>query len=81
MDYGDAHSGACSEVTGTCDTPWTQENVYDAAWGIGWALPLPETYTARTTQRWEDIAATLHPENPMAPVGVMTESWGTTRCR
>ncbi len=77
VDYGDAHAGACSEVTGTCDTPWTQENVYDAAWGIGWALPLPETYTARTTQRWEDIAATLHPENPMAPVGVMTECVGS----
>lgn len=56
VNYGDANIGACSEVTGGCDGAWTPENVYDAAWGIGWAVPLPEAYTPTTIQRWVDVA-------------------------
>jgi hypothetical protein len=77
VNYGDANIGACSEVTGECSAGWTPANVYDAAWGIGWAAPLPEAYTATTTQRWQDVSDVMSsgpsPREPMAFIGFMTE--------
>jgi len=77
VNYGDANIGACSEVTGDCTGGWTPENVYDAAWGIGWAAPLPEAYTPTTTQRWQDVADVMNsgpaPRDFMQFLGFMTE--------
>jgi hypothetical protein len=77
VNYGDANIGACSEVTGACDGAWTPEDVYDAAWGIGWAVPLPEAYTPTTTQRWVDVANVMSsgptPREFMGFAGFMTE--------
>jgi hypothetical protein len=77
VNYGDANIGACSEVTGGCDGGWTPENVYDAAWGIGWAIPLPEAYTPTTTQRWMDVANFMSsgptPREFMGFAGFMTQ--------
>jgi len=76
VDYGDAQVGACSVVVGGCQQPWTPANVYDAAWGVGWAVPLPEAYNADTAGLWEGVAASQGAENPMAFLGVMTECAG-----
>jgi hypothetical protein len=73
VNFGDANVGACSEVTHTCGSPWTPQNVYDAAWGVGWALPLPETYTATSAQRWIDVASAQTAPDAMQFIGVMTE--------
>jgi hypothetical protein len=75
IDYGDANVGACSIVSG-CRSRWTAANVYDAAWGIGWNLPLPEAYNADTTQLWDNVASTQSAQNPMLFVGAMTECAG-----
>jgi hypothetical protein len=77
VNYGDANLGACSEVTGACSGGWTAENVYDAAWGIGWAAPLPEAYTATALQRWQGVADVMSSETGtrefMQFLGLMTE--------
>lgn len=73
VDYGDANAGACSEVTGDCAQPWTRANVYAAAWGLGWDVPLPETYSSGTARRWEDVTRA---QGAMGFVGVMTECSG-----
>ncbi len=78
-NYGDANVGACSIVTGSCRSRWTAQNVYDAAWGLGWALPLPETYNADTTQLWDNVAraqGSQGTQGPMVFAGVMTECAG-----
>jgi hypothetical protein len=76
VNYGDAQAGACSVVTDSCQQPWTPTNVYDAAWGIGWAIPLPEAYNAETAGLWESVAALQGARNPMEFLGVMTECAG-----
>ncbi len=77
VNYGDANLGACSEVTGDCSNGWSAENVYDAAWGIGWAAPLPEAYTPTALQRWQGVADVMSsgppPREFMAFLGLMTE--------
>jgi len=73
VDYGDANVGVCSVVTRSCRAPWTAANVYAAAWGMGWAVPLPEIYSSDTAQRWASIAQTYP---TMAFIGVMTECGG-----
>jgi hypothetical protein len=73
VDYGDAKVGVCSVVTGSCRVPWTADNVYAAAWGIGWDAPLPEVYSPDTAQRWESVAQTYP---AMEFMGVMTECAG-----
>ncbi len=77
VDYGDANAGACSEVTGDCSAAWTLQNVYDAAWGIGLDVPLPEAYTSHTTARWQEVQAIVGATSPMYFAGVMTECAGT----
>jgi hypothetical protein len=88
VDFGDADAGACSEVTGDCAAPWTPANVYAAAWGLGWNVPLPEAYTPSTTRLWEEVAATQGPRvtagaldardgrGALGFAGVMTECAG-----
>jgi hypothetical protein len=79
VNYGDANVGACSIVTGSCRTRWTAQNVYDAAWGLGWALPLPETYNADTTQLWDNVARAQGgpgAQGSMIFAGAMTECAG-----
>jgi hypothetical protein len=79
VDYGDAEAGACSEVTGDCADPWTPEDVYAAAWGLGWDVPLPEAYTSAAMQQWDDVAAAQDlraardANDPLAFAGIMTE--------
>src|SRR5262249_28619826 len=77
VDYGDAEAGACSVVTGRCANPWTPQNVYDAAWGSGWAAPLPEAYTPDGTEHWLDVAAAAQGvQGTMVFLGAMTECAG-----
>jgi hypothetical protein len=76
VDYGDADFGACSEVTQDCSNPWSLQNIYDAAWGVGWNVPLPEAYTYETTQRWQQVQTIVGAANPMYFAGVMTECAG-----
>jgi hypothetical protein len=77
VNYGDAVLGACSEVTGACSGAWTAENVYDAAWGIGWAAPMPEAYTSTSVQRWQGVADVMSSgagtREFMQFLGLMTE--------
>jgi hypothetical protein len=77
VDYGDANAGACSEVTQECSGAWSVQNVYQAAWGLGWNVPLPEAYTAGTIQRWQDVQTLVGAMDPMTFVGLMTECGGT----
>jgi hypothetical protein len=82
VDYGDADSGACAEVTGDCSHPWTKSNVYSAAWGVGWDLPLPEIYTNGTANRWDELTQS---QGPLQYLGAITECSGrdplpTGRC-
>ncbi|HEX6818757.1 MAG TPA: hypothetical protein VF120_10310 [Ktedonobacterales bacterium] len=77
VDYGDAAVGACSIVTKSCKHAWSAQNVYDAAWGIGWNVPLPETYDSDTLQRWLDVGRQQRGQGPMSFAGVMTECAGT----
>ncbi len=76
VNYGDANVGACSIVNGKCNAPWSAGNVYDAAWGLGWAIPMPEAYNATTTGLWDNVARTQGAANPMIFAGVMTECGG-----
>ncbi len=73
VDYGDADSGACAEVTGDCSHPWTESNVYSAAWGVGWDLPLPEIYTNGTAHRWDELTQS---QGPVQYLGAITECGG-----
>jgi hypothetical protein len=73
VDYGDADIGACSIVTNRCNAPWTADNVYTAAWGSGWDVPLPETYSTTTANRWLNVANSPGDAGPMSFLGVMTE--------
>src|SRR5262249_11057203 len=75
INYGDANVGACTVAAG-CRFRWPGATGYDAAGGIGWPLPLPETYNADTTSLWEDVASTPGTHGPMAFAGVMTECGG-----
>ncbi|HEX6817500.1 MAG TPA: hypothetical protein VF120_03935 [Ktedonobacterales bacterium] len=77
VNYGDANVGACSIVNGSCHAPWSASNVYDAAWGLGWAIPMPEAYNATTTALWDTVAQGQNPANPMIFAGVMTECGGS----
>lgn len=76
VNYGDANVGACSIVTGSCRAPWGAADVYAAAWGLGWAIPLPELYNSTTTKLWDNVARTQSPQNPMIFAGAMTECGG-----
>lgn len=73
VDYGDADAGACAELTGDCSQPWTESNVYSAAWGVGWDLPFPEIYSNGTAQRWDTLNRSL---GPMQYLGAITECSG-----
>lgn len=76
IDYGDANYGVCSDVTGSCSAPWSQQNVYDAAWGIGWNVPIPETYTQWLEQRWLNVnnsSSVNYYANHMQYYGLMAE--------
>jgi hypothetical protein len=73
VDYGDANYGACSEVNGDCSQRWTQANVFNAAWGMGWNLPLPETYYAGSTRKWDNVNSNV---GTMQFVGAMSECTG-----
>lgn len=73
VDFGDANAGACSEVTGRCDQGWTEQNVLQAAWQVGWDLPLPETYSHGQTGRWISLA---HDLGQIHFTGIMTECSG-----
>ncbi len=73
VDYGDADAGACSEVTGACNQPWSTEDVYAAAWSVGWDLPLPEIYSTGTSHRWETVTRSV---GKMAYLGAITECSG-----
>ncbi|HEV7128498.1 MAG TPA: hypothetical protein VGN32_13790 [Ktedonobacterales bacterium] len=57
LDYGDAAWGSqtIQEQEGQSGPMWTQQNMYDAAWGLGWDVPLPETYWRGQTARWQSI--------------------------
>ena len=55
VDYGDADYGAPNEL-GYPQTPaWTVTNVYNAAWGIGWDVPMPEIYGSGLINKWNCI--------------------------
>lgn len=61
VDFGDADWGD-STIQSRNNQPacgsWTsrtQQNIYDAAWGVGWDVPLPETYTSGQTGRWSTV--------------------------
>jgi hypothetical protein len=73
VDYGDANAGACTELGGSCTQPWSQENVYAAAWGMGWNVPVPETYSSGTTRKWGHLAQT---HRTLRFAGIMTECAG-----
>jgi hypothetical protein len=75
VNYGDSNVGACSIVVG-CRSRWSAQNVYDAAWGLGWALPIPEFYNSTSTKLWDDVAHTQNTQNPMIYAGAMTECEG-----
>jgi hypothetical protein len=82
VDFGDANSNACAEVTGDCSHQWTESNIYSAAWGVGWDLPLPEIYTNGTAHRWDEVTQS---QGPMQYLGAITECSGkdplpTGRC-
>lgn len=49
VDYGDAGYGQGNIQGGPL---WTQQNVYDASWGIGWDVPLPELYVQGQFNAW-----------------------------
>jgi hypothetical protein len=55
LDYGDATYAHCSDLTGDCSHKWSPQNIYDASWGIGWDVPLPETYGAAQTDKWNCV--------------------------
>jgi hypothetical protein len=73
VDFGDADANACAEVTGDCTHPWTEANIYSAAWGVGWDLPLPEIYTNGTAHRWDKVTQS---QGPMPYLGAITECSG-----
>jgi hypothetical protein len=72
VNYGDANAGACSETAGWSQR-WTKENVYSASWGMGWNLPLPETYYTNSTKKWDAVNNTV---GTMQFVGAMSECSG-----
>lgn len=57
VDFGDAAWGSqtIQEQEGQSGPMWTQQNMYDAAWGLGWDVPLPETYWRSQTARWQSV--------------------------
>jgi hypothetical protein len=73
VDYGDANAGACSESSGSCAQPWSKDNIYSAAWGMGWNVPVPETYTNGTTRKWVNLALSY---KAIRFAGIMTECAG-----
>lgn len=77
LDYGDADTAACSVVTRSCKRTWTAANIYAAAWGIGWDIPLPEAYNSTALQHWLDVADSEGSQIPLTIAGVMTECAGS----
>lgn len=66
-DYGDANAGSSTDQG---NSPWSVDQIYSAAWGIGWDLPLPETYYYAQTDRW---LAVYNYSNGIQFQGDMTE--------
>jgi len=52
IDYGDAAYYSSNLQNGPT---WTPQNVYQAAWGIGYDVPVPETYLGGQTQNWVNV--------------------------
>lgn len=58
--------------------PWTQPNVYDAAWGIGWDVPDPEIYFSGQVTEWSNIETNskFRDADVLQVYSVMTECEG-----
>ncbi len=74
-DYGDADYGVTQNYQ-TCpgvNNLWSENDIYQASWGIGWDVPLPEVYTSYQLSNWVNVYHAYHTSNGFAFYALMTE--------
>ncbi len=52
-DYGDASTGIGNNQCNFSPGVWTENDVYQASWGIGWDVPIPELYQNASYQGYQ----------------------------
>ena len=76
-DYGDTCQVYLSNQCTNNGTDWTQCDVYNVAWNIGYDEPLPEIYTPNFANMWATTDTTCEGgvSGPMDFEGIANEQW------
>lgn len=81
IDYGDAAYGSSTlqELDSgqyNSNYVWTTYDIYEASWGIGWDIPIPEIYYQGQANDWKIVTTAGGTQGVVQYYGVTTECSG-----